>query len=111
MTYSPKIDRHEDDGSRTPMTLIEDARLDAYHAIADAAMELLPYVGEVCDGAFVPCPQASLTTDERADITPWINARWTALLVAVERLYGPQGCGHDCAPIDGASSAEGGVDP
>ena len=98
MSYSPKIDRHENDGATTPMTLIECKRLDAYEDLGAAARDLLPYIGEIADGEFVPCPQASLNSPDRAEITPWVATRWTALLVAVERLYGPQDCGKDCRP-------------
>lgn len=107
MVYTPKIDRHEEDGSRTAMTLVEADKLDAYQAIGAAAQDLLPYVGEINGGEFYPCPQPSLSGDVRDEIAPWIHARWAALLVAVETVYGPQACGHEPPGIDGETEERG----
>ena len=88
--------------SPTPLDVPESPGMepahDAHAALGAAAQDLLPYIGEIADGEFVPCPQASLSATERAEITPWVYARWASLLAAVEHLYGPQECGRDCCP-------------
>jgi hypothetical protein len=66
--------------------------LEGHLAIVRAAIEILPLVGEMNDGRFVPLPHPSLTDSVRDEIQPWIFEPWRKLLDAVTELYGPQDC-------------------
>jgi hypothetical protein len=63
------------------------AELARVRAVADA---LLAVTGEVDDdGAFVPCPQASLTMAVREALAPWVEGAWRTLAGVVRPPEAP----------------------